>query len=866
MSSSGSGAPQPPNQLGGSQQGRQSNAPQPEGEVESGPSGQPSSETAQQVVLSNRSVKQVTIMGQVFSHPQGALAYIRTIENRVQRYHAIKEFSSFLRNAREAFEEWAEAIWTEVEELKGNEDEFKRPEFRAQWRDIRDTAVRVRAKRNKVAEAITMLVDKHHWCTREFHDRVLTPFLSEDSAGMTSSMYEALKSANRANISPIETLQRACERMMDRLEGKADEFKRSGAPIWNEGGARPTPADVNMGLKIKAPERVSEGRVNARMDPRLVYDDRYSLVWEKRIPRESRGPLTDQWKMETSSKVEEIPSSPGRSRLSTPSTPTDPKEEPASETGKRKSSVDYSGMQANVQSKKRAKQGPGQYSATLDETKLADLSEILQGLAVVGEEKQAAREDSGAADVLVKMPIPIEKPTGTESALWDLMQSKVRGIAYKQPVSVAENVQKAIGLTTLEEILEALNKLASGLSQSKLNNTTAAAYIQSAVDTGSLFLRGSTEQSNTMDDIRRVARDWRNQFGHGLVTVTQGSPAAGRVLLNLDDLEHLLYEAGRSGWLNGEVIEAALRMEAGLLSEQRIYVLPAGSWSWWAQRFDPNRLPVLPSGHGHIYVPVHMGNVHWGLAHFDTTNRLMFWLDSREGYYVPRQLAFSMMRRFIDAQPSLRSLGEWDETDVRSIQQTDQINCGIFAIENGFALMHNDYAHDINPWTTRRTLAHAFYDTAATANAPAVGQRPARQQTVGLDFRENPGPSRDDSIVIGSDTSSPGAVRRMEGLSNEDTAWERVMARMARNEPQAVGPNRPTRSNSAPAIALPRAETPVTPATPSNQPRSRLSGVYNPAADRSPRGSPTNGRGGAQSPGQSGHGRSGRGPVRGRGS
>ena len=125
-----------------------------------------------------------------------------------------------------------------------------------------------------------------------------------------------------------------------------------------------------------------------------------------------------------------------------------------------------------------------------------------------------------------------------------------------------------------------------------------------------------------MNEIRRVARDWRNAFGQQIVTLAPGRPREGGITLTLDDLEHVLIDAGRDGWLNGEIIEAALRLRA---RDIPAYVMPAASWSVYVMEgFQQRNLPSVPPAAQDIYIPVHMGGAHWGLAHFDRANLRMY--------------------------------------------------------------------------------------------------------------------------------------------------------------------------------------------------------------------------------------------------
>ena len=102
----------------------------------------------------------------------------------------------------------------------------------------------------------------------------------------------------------------------------------------------------------------------------------------------------------------------------------------------------------------------------------------------------------------------------------------------------------------------------------------------------------------------------------------EGGPKKGDIALTLDNLEHLLIDAGRDGWLNGEIIEAALRLHARdipayMMSRCTLDMYVLGG-------FKGAILPPVSLAAQDIYIPVHMGGTHWGLAHFNTANLRMY--------------------------------------------------------------------------------------------------------------------------------------------------------------------------------------------------------------------------------------------------
>jgi hypothetical protein len=120
---------------------------------------------------------------------------------------------------------------------------------------------------------------------------------------------------------------------------------------------------------------------------------------------------------------------------------------------------------------------------------MSALIKMLYDLTMIGENKLKKSEASKSKEIFANIFILIKNPTNTERALWNLAQNKVREIAQKQPVSVVKEIMRIINLTTSNDILIGITKIARGLTKRKLSDITAAAYIQSSVDTGILFLK-----------------------------------------------------------------------------------------------------------------------------------------------------------------------------------------------------------------------------------------------------------------------------------------------------------------------------------------------------------------------------------------
>lgn len=695
-------------------------------------------------------MKVVRIYGRNFTSLRTGWAYIMTLSDE-QRYQALSELSTQLIRHSAEVDDWVETIYTEVERLRRNTEEWKDRGFQEKWKNVREKAQAVRNSQKHIQQATNQLTHKTGWCTPEFVEHVLNPLLRP-----TRFTWDQLRHAQRADIAPLETMQRACERMVRRLEGE----------FYNEGNLTPTGTDVKEGLKMQL-TGLNIGRIAALGRKNLILDEKYSLVWRDSVPRGAAKAIEDQLKTTGAQKVQELSDSPSQPN------PGGPQITP----NKRKKDVNYEGQQGRAAPKtpKRAKAPAGRGSATKRERSLSELTDVLQGLAVVAEEKQAKRVSSGSQhEAPTYIPNPIAQPNETERAFWELTQAKVRGIALKQPVSVAKEVGARIHETTPEQVLAAFKALAEAARKKNLNDTNSTAYLQSSVDMGTLYLRVGSERSETMEDIRRVARDWRRAFSYNIIQVTPGHPREGGIRLNLDDLEHLLVDGGRDGWLNGEVIEGALRLRARTLNPT-VFVMPAAVWTTYvAGGYQQTDLPSIPETARDIYVPVHMAGSHWGLAHFDLARRQMVWLDSMEGTFLTRQQAFTMMRTFLLGTPILHTTGVWVESEERSVQQSNGIDCGIFTIENGYALMAGGArAEEFNPFASRRRMAHELWDAAARHNPPGMIQYASgtTSPAQGIDMREVKGPAAPPKFGAVGTASVPSEDGKIEGLVDEMAAW-----------------------------------------------------------------------------------------------
>ena len=233
-----------------------------------------------------------------------------------------------------------------------------------------------------------------------------------------------------------------------------------------------------------------------------------------------------------------------------------------------------------------------------------------------------------------------------------------------------------------------------------------------------VWLRMSSVRTQAMDEIRVVAAKWR--FFYHPVRVLAHVPPQCQIDITLDDLEHLLVDPGRDGWLNGELIETALRMYALTAAEVTQVVSPR-SWTQWVNDgYQLSTLPELSPAAWQILIPVHSNGTHWALAVLDRRHRQKVWLDSAEGSQVTRPMAFATLQKFINYHPSLFQAGVWTSSDLRSTRQHNSFDCGMFVVQNARArTLGEDRAEAFNGYVARSALANELFELADKMN-PAV--------------------------------------------------------------------------------------------------------------------------------------------------
>ena len=297
---------------------------------------------------------------------------------------------------------------------------------------------------------------------------------------------------------------------------------------------------------------------------------------------------------------------------------------------------------------------------------MESLADILDDLMVITEERQDLREEHGQAnEPPTYQGSPFQDGTELDRTVWGFVSTKVKAVKDNRKIAIEQEVKQKMVTAQPEEVASTMKYLAHALAKRQLGNTDSALYLQAAVDTANIFMRQRSTSLPSANTIRRVAAVWRNRFGADPVLISEHP----RIQLSLDDLEHLLVDAGRDGWLNAEVMVAVMRLrmiELGSTAQ----VIDSHAWLTWV--FSEEQVLTLSTPESNLvvpvklYIPVYQGDSHWGLAVISPLHRRMYWLDSYEGVFITRDEAFRMMRNWITANPLYSSLGLWTKNEYHA--------------------------------------------------------------------------------------------------------------------------------------------------------------------------------------------------------
>jgi hypothetical protein len=650
-----------------------------------------------------------TLAGRPFQTAQEIIQYLESLP-QVEQVRAIEALrTDFTRFAVQG-DQMMHDIYAWLIE-RSRRGEMSHPDTREAWSFIRGGYLRVRQRER---EGRTNLAGEDKWCTEAFWDEVVAPL-----TGATKDVADVLRQIRAKGTSPIEALQRGCMEMFRRLSGGSQARTRK--DLHCTGG------DLRVGnIEKPSTDRLDQTRIAASGLGVSLYLDEFGFLWHQ-PPTVSIGHAVHQQRNRDSERAAEQAGKERAAKTSKAKEPTDESEDtattpslqggPASNLRKRagKAKIDATPIPSPkdrrtppIKKLKREEPSPGAKQT-------AELDRVFRQLNVVNTKTSRRRASSLRQQGLQesealspdRMQIPVKNSTQTQRAIWEVIEKRVKGIKFHQQVDISKEAAAAMNLPPAQLIHE-IEPIAAGLAQTSVKDDTLLAYTQCLLDSFRAQIVTRKGQTSEMAQLRRVVATWHRRFRGSTVTLIPGSMWTGGVQLDHYDVASLLLGDGYDGWLNGDLIYAVLTVLA-----VDHHVVPTRAFDFWRQGNHANNMFDVPGNFPSLIIPVHWVN-HWALLIADRETRSIHYLDSME---TPerRQMAVASMRNFLNMHPGYNQIN-WQESSWRSTQQTNNYDCGVWAIENAWAWMERRPRPDNVGVTNRLEIGQAILASAEVAN------------------------------------------------------------------------------------------------------------------------------------------------------
>ena len=538
--------------------------------------------------------------------------------------------------------------------------ELNNSDNREAWRRLREAHTKVRSRRKEGRDA---LAGEGKWCTTAFWDDVVEPL-----TGASADVTDALRKIKKKDLKPIEVMQRGCLEMFRRLSGESTTRFRKDR--FCTGG------DLKIGnLGQLAQEQLTQPKFFSSLLQNTLTLDEHGFLWHH-PPKASIAATVQQQRDQDARKqasVEKEPTTPYGFRK------------------RQKKIADEDDINAVPDPEKTpiprfrkpARGRPSPYAR-----KTSEMDKIFNQLNVVrtktARQRAASLQRSGKSaeewPSPNRLPIPVKNSTRNQNAIWEVIEKRVKGVKDRRLVDISQEASQVMKLPAAQLVQE-VEGIATGLSKTNASEDTLLVYTQCLLDVFRTQIVVQKAQTDEMSQLRSVVATWHHQYRERSITLIPGSVNQGGVQLDHYDLSTLLIGDGYDGWLNGDLIHGILNITADRANQ---YIVPARAFDFWHQGNHPDNIFYVPDNHPNLITMVHWGN-HWAIMTADRSSGVIHYFDSEE---IPgrRQVAVASMRSFLNLHPGYNTI-TWRESDLRSQQQGNHYDCGIWAIANAWAWM-----------------------------------------------------------------------------------------------------------------------------------------------------------------------------------
>ncbi|KAF7502514.1 hypothetical protein GJ744_005635 [Endocarpon pusillum] len=406
------------------------------------------------------------------------------------------------------------------------------------------------------------------------------------------------------------------------------------------------------------------------------------------------------------------------------------------------------------EAKRRSRRSP-----TEDDIIMTGVATMFRYMSVVNQEAKTRAASAGQLkqDYIRKHPIPVGQPTQLENALWQLILNKVKAFKDGQrQVEMAEEDTALLERADPRLFRFAAQRIVDGINRAGFDDPSLAIYAQSTSDIVMLMLGQQIAQDSSMQQIQHLIDALTRAFGGGtrMTAVIPRFDEEEGTELTIEDFESLLLGRNRSGWLSGEAILAALRIDA---SSEVAEVINPNVWQGYIQ-----------SGHRQDMVPRLLGNAytiiipysfpgHWALGIIDQRNRQLHFLDSKHNEERRERFRRDMIR-FI-SWSSWYAGEQYNISTRRSAQQLNDYDCGVYVIENARAFLNHQQPPEIIGNAARLDVTQRMYDAVtrlAAMTIRSMTSTPAPGRNLSASQHRTPAsvPSRGQTPVVRAESES----------------------------------------------------------------------------------------------------------------
>ncbi len=416
-------------------------------------------------------------------------------------------------------------------------------------------------------------------------------------------------------------------------------------------------------------------------------------------------------------------------------------------------------------------------SPTEDDISITKVVSLLHSMKVVSLQTRGRASTRLRTEFITKHPIPVENPTRLEEALWQIVVRKVGAFRSGQKaVDFTKEDEQAIQQAEPRQFRDAAERIVDGIATSGFDEPNLAIYSQSMYDQGEIMLRLQMIQDTSMNTITRGIEALESRFGGRGARMIAGIgryPGEPAIRLGIPEFETILRDRHHTGWLAGEVIQAAIRLYAG---NRRVEIIDPNVWeAYRLTGLQRESLPVMGQNPEIVIIPYHFME-HWAVGIIHPSRGRMYFLDSMDDEHR-RTVFMRDMGIFTADRLDIFGTGGYVLDGARSVQQLNDFDCGLYTIENARAYMNGNPPPEIIGNASRLETFSRLYDSVMTnavhTDREAVrGTRPSPAPT-GLSraasraVTPNPGQG---STVLGSprDTELPtGLMSPLRNLTTD---------------------------------------------------------------------------------------------------